>query len=80
MTTEQEDRQDLAALEAKLAEIRAQKPRAPLQSKPHDGDDARRRVELQARLRRQMQLDQLTLRQAEVRKAKARYETNPWWE
>ncbi|KJJ95054.1 hypothetical protein UB44_23345 [Burkholderiaceae bacterium 26] len=43
-------------------------------------NEERSRFAQEARLHRQMEADQLTLQQAEARRAKTRYETNPWGE
>jgi len=74
---------ELAQLEAllKLGTDEAQPQPSPSAAPEQRANgDARKRLELEARLRRQIEADQLTLQQAEVRRANARYETNPWWE
>lgn len=81
MNTDQDDRAELAQLEAKLAEIRAEK--ADMQAAEQarlTREDSRRRVELEAILRRQRNLDHLTMQQAEARRAKAQWEDdNYYW-
>lgn len=81
MTTDQDDLDELALLEARLAKIRAEK--ADIQAAEQarrTREDSRRRVELEAILRRQRNLDLLTMKQAEARRAKAQWEDdNYYW-
>ncbi|WP_197387008.1 hypothetical protein [Ralstonia pseudosolanacearum] len=71
---------ELAQLEALLVDAPEPPPCRPIDLQQRTRDDARRRFELEARLRHQREADQLTMQQAKERRDKARYETNPWWE
>lgn len=75
------DDDELAQLEA-LLKLGTEPEPSSINATPDQSAraDSLRRMELEARLRRQMELDQLTMQQAEARRERARWEAeNYWW-